>query len=112
MAVPSAHLDTGPDAPARCLGVGGLVDRRRQPLPGAFSERDRRRIAFGPDDDHVQSKTREELTRAWHKSADAAGVVILDTEAVDRDGKRGWIVVPRQRRPKAIRAAREKGRKR
>ena len=42
---------------------------------------------------------------AWHKSADAAGVVILDTEAVDRDGKRGWIVVPAAAAAKAIHKA-------
>ena len=38
-----------------------------------------------------------------------AGVVILDTEAVERSGKRGWRVVPAAV-AKAIRAAREKGR--
>ena len=34
------------------------------------------------------------------------GVVILDTEAVDRDGKRGWIVVPAEA-AKAIRKAKK-----
>ena len=70
-------------------GVGGLWigDARRYPV---FSARDRRRIAFGPESTHRPGG----IDDAWHKSADAAGVVILDTEAVDRDGKRGWIVVP------------------
>ena len=75
------------------------VDRRRQPLPGVLGTRqaaDRLRAGMthrpgGIDD-------------AWYKSADAAGVVILDTEAVDRDGKRGWIVVPAAA-AKAIRKA-------
>ena len=51
-------------------------------------------------------ENREELTRPGAKSADAAGVVILDTEAVDRDGKRGWIVVPAEA-AKAIRKAKK-----
>ena len=70
-------------------GVGGLWigDASRYPV---FTARDRRRIAFGPESTHRPGG----IDDAWHKSADAAGVVILDTEAVDRDGKRGWIVVP------------------
>ena len=80
-------------------GVGGLWigDARRYPV---FSARDRRRIAFGPESTHRPGG----IDDAWHKSADAAGVVILDTEAVDRDGKRGWIVVPAAA-AKAIRKA-------
>ena len=71
------------------VGVGGLWigDASRFPV---FSARARRRIAFGPESTHRPGG----IDDAWHKSADAAGVVILDTEAVDRDGKRGWIVVP------------------
>ena len=63
-------------------GVGGLWigDASRYPV---FSARDRRRIAFGPESTHRPGG----IDDAWHKSADAAGVVILDTEAVDRDGK-------------------------
>ena len=85
-------------------GVGGLWigDASRYPV---FSERDRRRIAFGPDDDPSNRKPGR-VDTAWHKSADAAGVVILDTEAVDRDGKRGWIVVPAAA-AKAIRKAKK-----
>ena len=80
-------------------GVGGLWigDARRYPV---FSARDRRRIAFGPESTHRPGG----IDDAWHKSADEAGVVILDTEAVDRDGKRGWIVVPAAA-AKAIRKA-------
>ena len=80
-------------------GVGGLWigDASRYPV---FSARDRRRIAFGPESTHRPGG----IDNAWHKSADAAGVVILDTEAVDRDGKRGWIVVPAAA-AKAIRKA-------
>ena len=80
-------------------GVGGLWigDARRYPV---FSARDRRRIAFGPDDERKQNR----VDAAWRKSADDAGVVILDTEAVDRDGKRGWNVVPAAA-AKAIRKA-------
>ena len=82
-------------------GVGGLWigDARRYPV---FSARDRRRIAFGPDNPANRKPGR--VDAAWRKSADAAGVVILDTEAVDRDGKRGWIVVPAAA-AKAIRKA-------
>ena len=81
--------------------VGGLWigDARRYPV---FSARDRRRIAFGPDNPANRKPGR--VDAAWRKSADAAGVVILDTEAVDRDGKRGWIVVPAAA-AKAIRKA-------
>ena len=70
-----------------------------------LSRRDRRRIAFGPDATHDNAR----VDRAWRKAADAAGVIILDTEAVERSGKRGWRVVPRAA-AEAIRAAREKGR--
>ena len=82
-------------------GVGGLWigDARRYPV---FSARDRRRIAFGPDNPANRKPGR--VDAVWRKSADAAGVVILDTEAVDRDGKRGWIVVPAAA-AKAIRKA-------
>ena len=82
-------------------GVGGLWigDARRYPV---FSAHDRRRIAFGPDNPANRKPGR--VDAAWRKSADAAGVVILDTEAVDRDGKRGWIVVPAAA-AKAIRKA-------
>ena len=60
-------------------GVGGLWigDASRYPV---FSARERRRIAFGPESTHRPGG----IDDAWHKSADAAGVVILDTEAVDR----------------------------
>ena len=67
-----------------------------------FSASDRRRIAFGPDSTHRPGG----IDDAWRKSADAADVVILDTEAVDRDGKRGWIVVPAAA-AKAIRKAKK-----
>ena len=69
-------------------GVGGIWigDPRRYPV---LSGRDRRRIAFGPDDERKQNR----VDAAWRKSADDAGVVVLDTEAIDRDGKRGWRVV-------------------
>ena len=58
-------------------GVGGLWigDARRYPV---FSARDRRRIAFGPDNPANRKPGR--VDAAWRKSADAAGVVILDTE--------------------------------
>ncbi len=80
-------------------GPGGLWigDASRYPV---LSRRDRRRIAFGPDATHDNAR----VDRAWRKAADAAGVVILDTEAVDRVGKRGWIVVPAAA-AKAIRKA-------
>ena len=83
VAVPSATWIPGRTRrPVR--GVGGLWigDASRYPV---FSARDRRRIAFGPESTHRPGG----IDDAWHKSADAAGVVILDTEAVDRDGKRG-----------------------
>ena len=98
VAVPSATWIPGRTRrPVR--GVGGLWigDARRYPV---FSAHDRRRIAFGPESTHRPGG----IDDAWHKSADAAGVVILDTEAVDRDGKRGWIVVPAAA-AKAIRKA-------
>ena len=98
VAVPSATWMPGRTRrPVR--GVGGLWigDASRYPV---FSARDRRRIAFGPESTHRPGW----IDDAWHKSADAAGVVILDTEAVDRDGKRGWIVVPAAA-AKAIRKA-------
>ena len=84
-------------------GPGGVWtgDPRRYPV---LSDRDRRRIAFGPDDDRKQAHVDD----AWRKRADAAGVVILDTEAVDRDGKRGWHVVTISA-AEAIRKARLKG---
>ena len=82
-------------------GVGGvwIGDAERYPV---FSANDRRRIAFGPESTHRPGG----IDDAWHKSADAADVVILDTEAVDRDGKRGWIVVPAEA-AKAIRKAKK-----
>ena len=80
-------------------GVGGLWIGGASRYP-VFSARDRRRIAFGPESTHRPGG----IDDAWHKSADAAGVVILDTEAVDRVGKRGWIVVPAAA-AKAIRKA-------
>ena len=85
-------------------GPGGLWigDASRYPV---LSLRDRRRIAFGRDATHSPAR----VDAAWWKAADAAGVVILDTEAVERSGKRGWRVVPAAV-AKAIRAAREKGR--
>ena len=53
------------------------------------------------------------MDAAWDKAADAAGVVILDTKAVERSGKRagkrGWRVVPKAA-AEAIRTAGEKGR--
>ena len=84
-------------------GPGGVWtgDPRRYPV---LSDRDRRRIAFGPDDDRKQAHVDD----AWRKRADAAGVVILDTEAVDRDGKRGWHVVTIAA-AEAIQKARRKG---
>ena len=100
MAVPSATWIPGRTRrPVR--GVGGLWigDASRYPV---FSARDRQRIAFGPESTHRPGG----IDDAWHKSADAAGVVILDTEAVDRDGKRGWIVVPAAA-AKAIRKAKK-----
>ena len=98
VAVPSATWIPGRTSrPVR--GVGGLWigDASRYQV---FSARDRRRIAFGPESTHRPGG----IDDAWYKSADAAGVVILDTEAVDRDGKRGWIVVP-EAAAKAIRKA-------
>ena len=84
-------------------GVGGIWigDPRRYPV---LSGRDRRRIAFGPDDERKQNR----VDAAWRKSADDAGVVVLDTEAIDRDGKRGWRVVPTAA-AEAIEKARRKG---
>ena len=86
-------------------GVGGLWigDASRYPV---LSARDRRRIVFGPDDQRKPHR----IDATWRKAADAAGVKILETEAVDRDGKRGWIVVPKAA-AEAIRAARERVRK-
>ena len=75
-------------------GAGGLWigDASRYPV---FSTRDRRRIAFGHDAvDDTRGRPQPRVDAAWRKAAKEAGVVILDTEAVDRDGKRGWIVVP------------------
>ena len=70
-------------------GVGGLWIGNASRYP-VFSARDRQRIAFGPVSTHRPGA----IDAAWHKAADAAGIVILDKEAVDRDGKHGWIVVP------------------
>ena len=78
VAVPSATWIPGRTRrPVR--GVGGLWigDASRYPV---FSAHDRRRIAFGPESTHRPGG----IDDAWHKSADAAGVVILDTEAVER----------------------------
>ena len=85
-------------------GPGGLWigDASRYPV---LSLRDRRRIAFGQHATHDNAR----VNRAWDKAADAAGVVILETEAVERSGKRGWRVVPKAA-AEAIRTAREKGR--
>ena len=74
-----------------------------------LSSRDRRRIAFGPDAT-PRDRSGPKVDRAWRKAAAAAGVVILETEAVEQSGKHGWRVVP-QAAAEAIRAAREKGRK-
>ena len=89
-------------------GPGGLWigDANRYPV---LSLRDRRRIAFGPDATQ-RDRSGPKVDRAWRKAADAAGVVILETEAVEKSGKRGWRVVPTAA-AKAIRAAHEKGRK-
>ena len=46
------------------------------------------------DRDRPAERDQPRVDAAWRKAANEAGVVILDTEAVDRDGKRGWIVVP------------------
>ena len=98
VAVPSATWIPGRTRrPVR--GVGGLWIGVASRYP-VFSARDRRRIAFGLESTHRPGG----IDDAWYKSADAAGVVILDTEAVDRDGKRGWIVVPAAA-AKAIRKA-------
>ena len=88
VAVPTVTWIPGVTRPPM-RGVGGVWtgDVNRYPV---LSGRDRRRIAFGPDDARKQSH----VDKSWRKSADAAGVVILDTEAVDRDGKRGWRVMP------------------
>ena len=88
VAVPTVTWIPGVTCPPM-RGVGGVWtgDVNRYPV---LSGRDRRRIAFGPDDARKQSH----VDKSWRKSADAAGVMILDTEAVDRDGKRGWRVMP------------------
>ena len=89
-------------------GPGGLWigDASRYPV---LSLRDRRRIAFGQHATHSNAR----VDAAWDKAADAAGVVILDTKAVERSGKRagkrGWRVVPKAA-AEAIRTAGEKGR--
>ena len=67
-----------------------------------LSLRDRRRIAFGWNATHSTAR----VDAAWRKAADAAGVVILETGAVERSGKRGWRVVPAAA-AKAIRKRRE-----
>ena len=73
-----------------------------------LSLRDRRRIAFGPDAT-PRNRSGPKVDRVWRKAAAAAGVVILDTEAVERSGKRGWRVVPAEAAA-AIQTARKKGR--
>ena len=85
-------------------GPGGLWigDASHYPV---LSRRNRRRIAFGRDATHSTAR----VDAAWWKAADAAGVVILDTKAVERSGKRGWRVVPKAA-AEAIRTAGEKGR--
>ena len=70
-----------------------------------LSLRDRRRIAFGRDATHSTAR----VDAAWWKAADADGVVILETDAVERSGKRGWRVVPKAA-AEAIRTARKKSR--
>ena len=85
-------------------GPGGLWigDASRYPV---LSLRDRRRIAFGRDATHSTAR----VDAAWWKAADADGVVILETDAVERSGKRGWRVVPKAA-AEAIRTARKKSR--
>ena len=78
-------MDTGPERAGRWPGVGGLWIGNASRYP-VFSARDRQRIAFGPVSTHRPGA----IDAAWHKAADAAGIVILDKEAVDRDGKHGW----------------------
>ena len=100
VAVPSATWIPGRTRrPMPGVGALWIGDASRYPV---FSERDRRRIAFGPESTHRPGG----IDDTWHKSADAAGVVILDTEAVNRDGKRGWTVVP-EAAAKAIRKAKK-----
>ena len=82
-----------------------IGDSSRYPV---LSMRDRRRIAFGPDAT-PRDRSGPKVDRVWRKAADAASVVILDTEAIERSGKRGWRVVPAEAAA-AIRTAREKGR--
>ena len=82
-------------------GPGGLWIGDASCYP-VLSRRDRRRIAFGRNATHSTAR----VDAAWRKAADAAGVVILETGAVERSGKRGWRVVPAAA-AKAIRKRRE-----
>ena len=88
-------------------GPGGLWigDASRYPV---LSLRDRRRIAFGPDAT-PRDRSGPKVDRVWRKAAAAARVIILETEAVERSGKRGWRVVPAEAAA-AIQTARKKGR--
>ena len=79
-------------------GIGGVWtgDARRYPV---LTAADRRRIAFGAESTHKPHR----VDAAYR---DTAGVVVLDTEAVDLDGRRGWRVVP-EAAAEAIRKARQ-----
>jgi len=70
-------------------GKGGLWigDANRYPVVSAG---DRRRIVYGEGTTHKPGRVDNE----WRKRAKAAGVVIIDENAVQENGKRGWRAVP------------------
>ena len=91
---PTFCCDRRPLPPADRVRLGRLPAGLREAAASRYpvlSLRDRRRIAFGQHATHDNAR----VDRAWSKAADAAGVVILETEAVERSGKRGWRVVPK-----------------
>ena len=81
--------------------VGGLWigERRRYPV---LTAEDRRRIAFGPEDSRSQPKV-DSVFR------ELPGIEVLETEAIDESGRKGWRVVP-ERAAAAIRKADRKRR--
>ena len=55
----------------------------------ALTRADRRRLAFGVHD--KRNRTRANQDAAWEK---LPGVEILSRRAVNRDGERGWLILP------------------
>ena len=104
MAIRQAGLQSAPSFRS-AIGVATLtwlVGRTRVPLPGiggvwsgnpdrypVLSARDRRYIAFGAQDGRSLPK----LDAAWRRADEAGVITIIDHDAVQPNGKRGWRVV-------------------